>query len=198
MLDIFDQLRFFRLTPNGRQLLKTIPKSILFKANRDFEKIQRYIPCNKVNTLYAIALRFCELQKKYPDWSLADNFDINAFVSSANEKFSMRLVLKIEEHLERNKKDLAGLKDKLLYLQPDGSMRDPLQTFKEALKSPNLNIKGLKYLSVCFINRPDITHQINFYIQRAEETMAANIKSESQKNFEEQQNISCIGVESVL
>jgi len=197
MLDIFDQLRDLRLTPNGQYLLGTIPRSVLFKANRDFEKIQRYIPCYKVNALYAIALRFCELQKTYPDWALAGNFDINKSISLNEEKFSMRLVLKIEGHLEKNNKDLRGLKEKLLHMQPDGNVLDPLQTFKDSLKTPNLNLKGLKYLSKCF-TRPDVVHEINLYIQRAEEAITANIKAEARGDLKNQQNISCINIESVL
>lgn len=199
MIKIFDQLQKFSLTGNGVELLKTIPKSTLFKAKKDFDKIERYIPCYKVNTYYAICLRFCELQKQYPDWSLGQNFDINEPISKKDEKFSMKLVLKIEEHLEHKTKDFVGLKEKLLHLNPDGTLPDPLIALRKALKTGRINLKGLTFLRNSFLtSQPKLIHEINKYIYLKEQGMINNIKHEIENNSENNENISCINIETVL
>ena len=199
MINIFDQLKSFNLTENGKELLNTIPKSILFKAKKDFNRIYRFIPQYTVNSYYAICLRFCEIQKSYPDWSLASTFDINQPISSKNEKFCMRLVLKIEGHFEDNVKDLQGLKDKLANLNSDGSVPDQLLALKKAISSGRINLNGLKFLRGSFINtKPKIVHEINKYIYNIENAMIDDIKRESNGEFRNQENITCISVETVL
>jgi len=199
MIKIFDQLAKLKLTENGKELLRTIPRSTLFKAKRDFDKIERYIPCYELNTYYAICLRFCELQKCYPDWNLGRKFDINKPVTKKNEKFSMKLVIKIEEHLETKTKDLIGLKEKLLHLNPDGTIPDPLATLRQALKSKRINLKGLTFLQSCFMtSQPKLVHEINRYIYLTEQEMIENIKDEVDNEIEINKNISCINIETVL
>lgn len=202
MINIFDQLRDFRFTENGRQLLRTIPKSILFKAKKDFDNIRQYVPCYQANTYYAICLRFCEIQKCYPDWSLAGEFDINQPITIKKEKFSMRLVLRIERHLEKNPQKLHDLREKLLFLNPDGSSPNPMEPLTLAIMTGGVNIKGLKFLRGCFATKkPKLVHEINKYIYKVEQEMIDNIKSETDDQSSpttEQKNISCINVESVL
>lgn len=199
MVDVFEQLKFLRLTQNGKDILSTIPRSILFKAKQDYERIERYILRHHVNTYYAICLRFCDAQKTYPDWNLAGNFDINQPISKTQELFSMRLALKIEEHLENDTKDFTNLRDKLLHLNPDGTEPDPMEPLRDAIKSGQVDLKGLKFLQSCYSpTKPDLIHEINKFIAIEEEKIISAIKEEALTgDIKDQQNI-CISVETVL